>query len=334
MFDFKQKVVVITGAGYGMGRSLALQLSEGYEVRGLALCDIDVDALEEVKRECERVSRSTISVKTYRVDVGDPEALEDFARRVDRDFGVVHVLYNNAGIVVNKAFDRMSRTEFDRVIDVDLNGVINGTRSFWPLLMKAAPDDAVVVNTSSVAGFFPRAAGLSTPYAVAKYGVRGFTEHLGMVCQDIAPHIRVVAVHPGAILTEIPRKNMNLDFDTRFFVKRMPSSERRRFEKMSKEEQHQYMKDRAAWLFEKWGYSSDEAARMIIDGTRSGSTRVMVGWDAAIMDWWVRLFPRIFNSDIGNVLVAMTSVIGRHVYVPLATLLSVMWIGNRFRSSL
>eukprot|EP00940_MAST-03C_sp_MAST-3C-sp2_P000555 g555.t1 len=333
MFTFEDRVVVITGAAMGMGKSLALKIA-ALGCRGLALCDVDLGALEEVKREIERMSKS-VKVRAYRVDVGDADDLDRFSQDVDRDFGVVHVLYNNAGIVVSKAFDRMSRAEFDRVINIDLNGVINCTRSFWPLLMKAAPEKAVVVNTSSVAGFFPPAAGISTPYAVAKYGVRGFSEHMGVVCKDIAPHIRFVCVHPGAINTEIPRKNLNLDFDKRFFTARMLSSERKAFESMTNDEQYQYMKDRAAWLFEKWGYSSDAAAQMIIDGTISGNTRVMVGWDAVIMDWWVRLLPRIFMSEAGKFLVGLTSVVGRHFYVPLAVLFTALAIGRRYmRSSL
>jgi len=303
-------------------------------IAGLALCDVNVEKLNETRRECERICcLQKIKITTHRVDVSSEKDVDRFARAVATDFGGVHLLFNNAGIVVPKAFDRMSKEEFDRVIGVNLRGVVQCTRSFWPLLLKVAPAKAAIINTSSVAGFFPPAAGTSTPYAVSKYAVRGFTEHLGIQCRVIAPHLRCVTVHPGAINTEIPHKNLNLDqADTRFVKNKMLRSELNAFDSMSEDEQLEYMRGKVADLFQIWGYSSDEAARMIIGGVKSETTRIMVGWDAVIMDWWVRLFPRIFMSNAGEILVAATSVVGRHFYFPAAVVFGAAYVSLKIRA--
>jgi NAD(P)-dependent dehydrogenase (short-subunit alcohol dehydrogenase family) len=127
----------------------------------------------------------------------------------------VHLLFNNAGIQIPKAWDRMSEAEFDKVMAINCDGVITATRVFWPMLFAA--DEAAIVNTSSVAAFLPNAGGMCNPYAVSKAAVRGFSEHLAMDSRIMAPHITVSCVHPGAVNTEIVRKNVNMEeVDLRF----------------------------------------------------------------------------------------------------------------------
>ena len=154
-----------------------------------------MEALRNVRNECNS-SYPSVKVSIHKVDVSESEDIERFVREVKRENNIrsVDLLFNNAGIVVPKAFDRMSKQEFDKVMAVNVNGVVNCTRSFWPLLMATAPNPVAIVNTSSIAGFMPQAAGNSTAYATSKYAVRGFTEHLAMQCKVIAPHIRCVCV--------------------------------------------------------------------------------------------------------------------------------------------
>ena len=104
----------------------------------------------------------------------------------------------------------MDAATFDKIMAVNVDGVVSCTREFWPLLMAAAPGRAALVNTSSVAGFLPNAASHCTPYAVSKYAVRGFSEHLMTLTPVIAPHLTVHCVHPGAIHTELITKNLNI----------------------------------------------------------------------------------------------------------------------------
>ena len=146
-------------------------------------------ALRDVKAECTASSNSNINVSIHKVDVSRPEDIERFVEEVLQQTSSVDLLFNNAGIVIPKAFDRMSKQEFDKVMAVNVNGVVNCTRSFWPLLMSATPNPVAVVNTSSIAGL-PQAAGNSTACATSKYTVRGFTSRHD--ASIIAPHIRCV----------------------------------------------------------------------------------------------------------------------------------------------
>ena len=325
MYDLSGKTSVVTGAAMGMGRSLSMLLvKEG--VKRLAICDVDYEMLKITRNKCMEQAQSsskTCEITIHKVDVSNSNDIERFVKEVQKSTNTIDLLFNNAGIVISKAFDRMTAKEFDKVMAVNVSGVVNMTRLFWPLLMAAKPNPVAIVNTSSIAGFMPQAAGLSNAYATSKYAVRGFTEHLAMQCKIIAPHIRCVCVHPSAIKTEIARKNMNLnELDERFLARGSFtfSWEKDEIEKMTDKEKLQFMRDRVTSTFERWGHSSDEAARIIVDGVKCGSTRVMVGWDAAMIDAWIRIFPRIFMSDIGAAIVMISSVVGQHFYFPLAAL--------------
>jgi len=310
----------------GMGAKLAERLRvEGCH---LALCDVDVAALEAVRATCEAIAPpvgtvGALRVSVHRCDVSQrPQVAAFHAEVVGLHGARVSLLFNNAGIQVQQAFDRMSEVAFDRVMAVNLDGVVTMTRAFWPNLVAAA-DGAMVVNTSSVAGFLPPCGGISTPYAVSKYAVRGFSEHLMWQTRVTAPHVRVACVHPGAIQTQIVKANDNLEagaLDIRVARRTMSGAEARRLDGMTPQQRLAHVRERARWLFDTWGYSAEAAAGMIVDGVRAGQTRIMVGWDATIMDWWVRLFPRIFMSDAGTALVMLSSVVGRHFVLPATAL--------------
>merc|ERR1711998_349574 len=109
-----------------------------------------------------------LPVSIYTVDVANRAAVKEFAREVESQHGgIVNLVFNNAGIVRPTAFDRMSVETWDLVMAVNLDGVVTVTQEFWPQLLKAKR--GFLVNTSSVAGFIPPAAGQCTPYAVSKY---------------------------------------------------------------------------------------------------------------------------------------------------------------------
>ena len=194
MWELQGCVAVVTGAGMGMGRQLAVRLySEGCS---LALCDVDMIALEQTQQICAQQTQEGRLITIHKVDVSDRHRVKAFAAEVaEAHGGILNLLFNNAGICRASAFDRMSAAEFDKVMGVNFDGVVSCTREFWPQLLKATK--AAIVNTSSVAGFMPPAANTSTPYAASKYAVRGFSEHLAWQCNTIAPHITVSAVHPG-----------------------------------------------------------------------------------------------------------------------------------------
>eukprot|EP00041_Stephanoeca_diplocostata_P031991 m.1011804 g.1011804 ORF g.1011804 m.1011804 type:complete len:365 (+) comp24063_c1_seq1:133-1227(+) len=311
MMDLQEKVAVVTGAAMGMGRCLALRLRR--EGCHLALCDVDMDALNAVVQECRQIQSDGRIVTAHKVDVSCRSEVAEFVKKsMTEHNGHCHMLFNNAGIHNNEAFDIMSEATFDRVMGVNVDGVVTMTRYFWPYLTKMA--EASVVNISSVAGFLPTAAGASSPYAASKYAVRGFSEHLAMQCNVIAPHITVSCVHPGAIRTEIVKK---LDaVDMRFVRYSYPMLAGRLDAIEDDIERRKTAQEFTQKVFDSWGYSAEDAANMIVDGAKNKQTRIMVGWDAVMMDWWVRLFPRIFMTRLGGGLVMLTSLTTRHFFLP------------------
>lgn len=191
---FTDKVVVVTGAGSGMGRAYAIE----FEKVGakLALCDIDPVGLAETVAALR--SSGTDRVLSAVVDVADEEAMNEFADRSRAALGNAHVVINNAGI----AGSMLPGTEttvkdLDRVFAVNFYGVVHGTLAFMPQL--EANREAALVNVSSIFGMI--GAPGNADYCATKFAVRGYTEVLMAELAD--SHIQVHLVHPGGIDTNI-----------------------------------------------------------------------------------------------------------------------------------
>lgn len=196
MSEFAGKVAVITGAGSGIGRALALELAR----RGarLALSDVDTVGLEETARRARDLGAE---VKADHLDVTQREAVLDYADAVAAHFGQVNQIYNNAGIAYHGEFERSEFKDIERIMDVDFWGVVNGTKAFLPHVV--ASGDGHIVNVSSLFGL------LSIPgqsaYNSAKFAVRGFTESLRQEMLIAGHPVKVSCVHPGGIKTAIAR---------------------------------------------------------------------------------------------------------------------------------
>ena len=147
MRDLWGKVVVLTGAGSGIGRALALRL--GGEGARLALCDADGAGLTRTARLVE----GSPKVTTHVVDVADRRAVGQFAVAVEREHGAVDVLINNAGVACVATVEEATDDDFAWVMGVNLWGVIHAVRVFLPLL-RARPQ-AHIVNVASVNSFIP-----------------------------------------------------------------------------------------------------------------------------------------------------------------------------------
>jgi NAD(P)-dependent dehydrogenase (short-subunit alcohol dehydrogenase family) len=168
--DFEGKVAVVTGGASGIGYGIARTfLKAGMKV---AILDASPAHLEEVRAELKGVN----NVHLLRVDVTDRAAMALAADEVVRVFGKVHVVCNNAGIASGQATDEADYAEWDRVLAVNLGGVINGIKSFVPKI-KAHGEGGHVVNTSSMAGLIPLP-GTGGIYATSKFAVRGLTDSL------------------------------------------------------------------------------------------------------------------------------------------------------------
>ncbi|MEH6561284.1 MAG: SDR family oxidoreductase, partial [Marinobacter sp.] len=188
MKDLKNKVAVVTGAGSGIGRALAKALA----MRGcrLALSDVNEEGLAETAAAIEGSE-----VRTYRLDVGDRDAIYAHAAEVAKDFGQVNIIINNAGVALSASVREMTDADFEWIMNIDFWGVAHGTRAFLPHLI--ASGDGHVVNISSVFGLI----GVPTQsaYNAAKFAVRGFTESLRQEMKLEKQPVAVSCVHPGGI---------------------------------------------------------------------------------------------------------------------------------------
>ncbi|WP_026919169.1 SDR family NAD(P)-dependent oxidoreductase [Gordonia shandongensis] len=255
MKDFKNKVVVITGAGSGMGRDLAVKL--GRRGAKIAVSDVNPDGLAETER---LVAATGAQVHAQLLNVAEREAVLAYADTVAAHFGTVNVVFNNAGIAHHGEVETMEFKDIERVMDIDYWGVVNGTKAFLPYII--ASGDGHIVNTSSLFGL------LSEPgqaaYNSAKFAVRGFTEALNQE-MIIAKHpVKVTCVHPGGIKTAIARNSTTSG---------------------------EHDQKKTAEFFDKYlaRTSSEKAADIIIKAVERERARVLVGADAKILDLGVRL---------------------------------------------
>lgn len=196
MKDFNNKIVVITGAGSGMGRAYALEFAR-LGAR-LALNDFDPAGLAQTLELLKGTQPKAVYSKAF--DVGDKDAMYTFAAEVKAQLGSAHVIINNAGIASNGLPVWLKdEADYERTMQVNFFGVLYGTRAFLPQLLENG--EGAVVNVSSVFGL------VGTPetsdYCASKFAVRGFTEAL-MVELHESP-ISVHLVHPGGVKTNIAK---------------------------------------------------------------------------------------------------------------------------------
>ena len=191
--QFKTKQVLITGAASGIGRSMALAFAK----RGanIIACDISLEALENLQKE---VKGSGVSCLIFIADVGSEAAMKNLSEQVHEQVESVDVLINNAGIGYMGAFVDNDLEHWQRIMDINVMGVVYGCHYFLPKML-AAGGSKHIVNVASAAGNFPTP-GMSA-YATSKYAVKGFSETLRMELWDTP--VTVTTVNPGVINTAI-----------------------------------------------------------------------------------------------------------------------------------
>ncbi|MBJ7454379.1 MAG: SDR family oxidoreductase [Blastococcus sp.] len=267
MTTLTDKVVVITGAGSGIGRALAIRSARAGAL--LALSDRDADGLAETVGLAERAGAATVRHDV--VDVSDRAAVATWAAGVVEELGRVNLVINNAGVSATGDFTDLTYDDMDWIVGINFWGVVHGSKEFLPHLI--ASGDGALVNISSLFGL------VSVPgqsaYNATKYAVRGLTEAIRGEMLVAGHPVTVTCVHPGGVRTGISRhgrKAAGLDaaridklFDTK--LARM---------------------------------SPDRAAEIILDGALAGKPRVLVGLDAHVIHQLGRILGARYQDVVAR----------------------------------
>lgn len=263
--DLNGRVAAVTGAGSGIGRALATQLSrEGVH---LALADLDGPTLAETVTLCEGAG---VKVTSRVLDVADRDAVFAWADEVVADHATVNLVINNAGVALATTIEGTSPEDFEWLMDINFWGVVNGTQAFLPKLREAGLGH--VVNLSSVFGL------VSVPsqgaYNSSKFAVRGFTDALRMELEIEGAGVSATTVHPGGIRTNIARRaRTNGSFAD---LGGDPATLGDAFDRIARS-------------------SPEYAASKIIEAVRRDRRRVLVGVDAVAIDLIARLPARLYQ---------------------------------------
>ncbi|WP_431275283.1 SDR family NAD(P)-dependent oxidoreductase [Variovorax ureilyticus] len=207
----KDKLALVTGAGGGLGSAIAA----GFASEGARVIVADIQ-LESATRTAAAITAAGGEAWPLAIDVTQRVGVRDFAAQVNERFGALDILVNNAGISARSRIDDEQAPEvWDRLIDVNLQGLFNVTHAFVPQLKETR---GCIVNLSSIVAFV---SGISSAgYIASKGAVRSFTQALA---RDLAPFgVRANAVAPGLMLTEMVAPQLAVPGGTDWYMHRVP----------------------------------------------------------------------------------------------------------------
>jgi NAD(P)-dependent dehydrogenase (short-subunit alcohol dehydrogenase family) len=258
--EFADKLVVVTGAGSGIGRATALAFAE----RGADIVVADLDPVSAA-RTVELIELFGARASAYQVDVADAEAMEKFANDVQANSGVPDVLVNNAGVGMSGSFLDTKVEDWNRILGVNVWGVIHGARCFGEM-MRDGGEGGHIVNLASAAAYTPSRT--LSAYSTTKAAVLMLSECLRAEFADYG--IGVSAICPGFVATNITR--------TTQFVGQSS-------------EQQEKTRQRVTGLYRKRNFGPEKVAEQIVDAVRRDKPVVPVALEAKVGKAISRLSP-------------------------------------------
>lgn len=198
--SYEGKTILITGAGSGIGRAVSLELGK----RGAYVVATDISA-DKAQKTSDDIGDQA---EAHALNVVERAAFEKLIAEVWERRGAIDILINNAGIAIGGDIMDYQENDWERVLDVNIRGVVNGVRAVYPRMVERG--EGHIVNVSSLAGLLPAAGAVS--YATSKHAVVGLSLSLRLEAETVG--VRVSVVTPGVIKTPIlesPLRNVEED---------------------------------------------------------------------------------------------------------------------------
>ncbi len=257
MDKFKDKVAIVSGGASGIGRALCEEMAR----RGAIVIITDIDK-EGADKVTENILSSGERAKSYYLDVTNSDDVQKLIDDTVGEYGRLDYMFNNAGIATLGEIRHMTAEQWQRIIDINLMGVLYGTVSAYSVMIKQGHGH--IVNTSSHAGLHPVAG--STAYAMTKHGVVGLSTALR--AEGAALGVKVSVICPGPIKTNI------IDAATvvklkKEFLSNMPTS---------------------------MMMNADKAAKVMLKGIAGNKSIIICPFYARVLWWFFRFSPSLIYS--------------------------------------
>lgn len=201
MNSLKNKIVWVTGAGRGIGKAIAKAFG-----REKAILALSSRTIEEIKSVSESINQKGGEARPFRCDVSSESEIINTVGKIEKTFGNINILINNAGVVKFVPLVETSAEDWDQMMNINLKGAFLCTKKILPSMIEQR--DGHIINIVSVAGIQPFRT--SSAYCASKYGLMGLT---AVTREEVREHnIKVTAIIPGAVDTPI-WNNIGGDFD-------------------------------------------------------------------------------------------------------------------------
>lgn len=249
------KIAIVTGAASGIGKALSEELAR----RGAVVVLTDINE-EKARKAAAGIEQSGGKARALKIDVADAQAVKDLVGKVTEVLNRIDFMFNNAGISIGAEVQYATLEEWNRVLDVNVKGVIHGVQAVYPIMIKQGSGH--IINTSSTGGLVPWP--LAIPYITTKHAIFGLTASLRAEAADLG--VKVSAVCPGMVDTPIYESMDYPHYDKEKLIRMLPS----------------------------WKLSPERCARKILKGVERNKAIILVGADARVYWGLYRVSPGLY----------------------------------------